>query len=73
LNSETGFMQKIIGVIALVIGIMLLVWGHNTAESLNSQVKNIFTGTPTDRAMYFYIGGAALLLYGLFQIVWKRK
>jgi hypothetical protein len=66
-------MQKIIGVIALVIGIMLLVWGHNTAESLNSQVKNIFTGTPTDRAMYFYIGGAALLLYGLFQIVWKRK
>jgi hypothetical protein len=66
-------MQKIIGVIALVIGIMLLVWGHNTAESLNSQVKNIFTGTPTDRAMYFYIGGAALTLYGLFQIVWKRK
>lgn len=66
-------MQKIIGVIALVIGIILLVWGHNTAESLNSQVKNIFTGTPADRAMYFYIGGAALTLFGLFQIVWKRK
>ncbi|MGD1087602.1 MAG: DUF3185 family protein [Verrucomicrobiota bacterium] len=66
-------MQKIIGVIALVTGIMLLVWGHNIEQSLNSQVKNIFTGTPTDRAMYFYIGGAALTLYGLFQIVWKRK
>ena len=63
-------MQKIIGVIALVIGIMLLVWGHNIAQSLNSQVKNIFTGSPTDRAMYYYIGGAALTIYGLFQIVW---
>jgi ABC-type Mn2+/Zn2+ transport system permease subunit len=66
-------MQKIIGVIALVIGIMLLVWGHNVAQSLDSQVKNIFTGTPTDRAMYFYIGGVALTIYGLFQIVWPLK
>jgi hypothetical protein len=66
-------MRKIIGVIALVIGIMLLVWGHNIAQSLNSQVKNIFTGSPTDRATYYYIGGAALTLYGLFQIVWPLK
>jgi len=66
-------MQKIIGVIALVIGIMLLVWGHNMATSLGSQVQQAFTGAPTDRAMYFYIGGAALSLYGVFQIIWKRK
>ena len=66
-------MQKIIGVIALVIGIMLLVWGHNMAASFGSQVQQAFTGAPTDRAMYFYIGGAALALYGVFQIVWKRK
>ena len=66
-------MQKIIGVIALVIGIMLLVWGHNVAQSLDSQVKNIFTGTPTDRTMYYYVGGVALSLYGLLQIVWTRK
>ena len=66
-------MQRIIGVICLVVGVMLLVWGHNSAQALNSQVKNIFTGTPTDRTMYFYIGGAALTLYGLLQLVWKRK
>lgn len=66
-------MQKIIGVIFLVIGIMLLVWGHNMANSLGSQVQQAFTGAPTDRTMYFYIGGMALSLYGVFQIVWKRK
>jgi hypothetical protein len=66
-------MQKVIGVIALVIGIMLLVWGHNMSQSLGSQVQQAFTGAPTDRTMYFYIGGAALSLYGIFQILWKRK
>jgi hypothetical protein len=66
-------MQKIIGVISLVIGVLLLMWGHNVAASLNSQVKQIFTGAPTDRATYFYIGGVALGLFGLFQIFWTRK
>jgi hypothetical protein len=66
-------MEKIIGVISLVIGIMLLVWGHNMAESIGSQVQQAFTGAPTDRSMYFYIGGVALALYGLFQIAWPRK
>jgi len=66
-------MQRIIGIIALAIGIMLLVWGHNMAQSLDSQVKNIFTGTPTNRAMYFYIGGIALALYGAVQIIWPWK
>lgn len=65
-------MNRIVGIVCLVVGIMLLVWGHDTANALNSQVKNIFTGTPTDRAMYFYIGGAALGIFGLFQIIWKK-
>ena len=65
-------MNRIIGAVCLVVGIMLLVWGHDTAASFNSQVKNVFTGTPTDRAMYFYIGGAALSIYGLFMIIFKK-
>jgi uncharacterized protein YjeT (DUF2065 family) len=66
-------LQKIIGAIALAIGIMLLVWGHNAAQSLNSQVENIFNGTPTNRAIYFYVGGLALIIYGLFQMLRPRK
>jgi len=66
-------MNKIIGLIALAIGILLLVWGHNSAQALNSQVENLFNGTPTNRTMYFYIGGVALIIYGLFQLVRPRK
>jgi hypothetical protein len=66
-------MQKLIGVISLVIGVLLLVWGHNIAHSLDSQVKQLFTGAPTDRATYYYIAGTALGIFGLFQVFWPGK
>jgi len=66
-------MKKIIGVISLAIGALLLVWGHNIAQSVDSQVRQFVTGAPTERATYFYIAGTALGIYGLFQIVWPKK
>ena len=66
-------MQRIIGVISLVIGVLLLVRGHDMAESIGSQVKQAFTGAPTDRATYFYIAGVALVIFGVFQICWPVK
>jgi uncharacterized membrane protein len=66
-------MQKIIGVISLVIGILLLVWGHDITRSVDSQVKQIFIGAPVDRATYYYIAGTVLGLFGLFQIFWPKK
>ena len=66
-------MRKIIGVISLVIGVLLLVWGHDITKSVDSQVKQLFTGAPTDRATYYYIAGTALGLFGLFQIFWPKK
>jgi hypothetical protein len=66
-------MQKTSGVICLVVGIILLLWGHNIANSVGSQVQQIFTGSPTDRAMHFYIGGLVLAILGSALIFWKRK
>ena len=51
-------MNKIIGVILLVLGAYLLVRGHDISQSVNSQVKNLFTGSPTDKAVQYYLGGA---------------
>ncbi|HEX3890364.1 MAG TPA: DUF3185 family protein [Verrucomicrobiae bacterium] len=66
-------MQRIIGIIALVIGIMLLVWARDMANSIGSQVQQIVNGAPTDRVIYFRIGGVALVVYGAFQILWPWK
>ena len=65
--------QLAIGVVCLVVGVLLLVWGYNISRSVGSQLKEVFTGSPTDRAMYFYVGGAVLSVIGLFQIFVARK
>ncbi|HEY1662931.1 MAG TPA: DUF3185 family protein [Verrucomicrobiae bacterium] len=66
-------MQRITGIICLVIGISLLVWSHDIANSFGSQVQQIFTGAPTDRAMYLRIGGLLLLILGVAQLIWPGK
>jgi len=68
-----GPMQKIIGIVCLVIGVALLLRGHDIAQSVNSQLKNIFTGSPAHNVVYYYLGGAVLCAVGLTQIFWKRK
>jgi hypothetical protein len=40
---------------------------------VDSQVKNLFTGSPTDQAMYLYLGGGVLLAVGIVQLAMKRK
>ena len=65
--------QKIIGIVCLVVGVALLLRGHDIARSLDSQIKNIFTGSPAHKVIYYYLGGAVLCAVGLTQIFWKRK
>ena len=66
-------MHKIIGVILLVVGVFLLVRGYDLAQSVNSQFTNLFTGSPKDKAMYFYVGGAVCCAVGLGQIFRSGK
>ncbi|HUB87860.1 MAG TPA: DUF3185 family protein [Verrucomicrobiae bacterium] len=66
-------MQKVTGAISLAIGIILLLWGRKIADSFGSQVRSVFTGQPTDRALYLYIGGVVLVILGVALFFWKPK
>ena len=66
-------MQKAIGVICLVAGILLLVWGHSATQSVGAQIQQVFTGSPPNKAIYLYLAGAVLALIGLFQIFLAKK
>lgn len=66
-------MQKLIGVICLVAGVLLIVWGHNLAQSISGQLQQAITGSPGDKPMWLYIGGGVLCALGLFQIFYSRK
>lgn len=66
-------MGRLLGLVLLVVGALLLYWGYQTHESLQSQVTEVVTGTPSDKAMWLLIGGAACVVAGLFSALAGRR
>jgi hypothetical protein len=60
--------SKAIGIALLAVGIILLVYGISASDSFGSEVKEVFTGTPTDKSMWLIIGGVALGIIGLVAV-----
>jgi hypothetical protein len=58
---------------ALAAGIALLIWGFSMSEAFDSKVNRVFTGSPTDKAMWTMIVGAVLAVVGTFQLFVRQK
>ena len=65
--------NKLIGLVLLAIGIVLLVMGYNSAQSVGSQFRQAFTGSMSDKEMLFYFGGAILTAVGAYLAFLSRK
>jgi len=81
-TSESRFKQlrrrilmnnKLIGVVLLAVGIVLLVMGYNASQSVGSQFKEVFSGSMSDKAMLFYLGGAVVTAVGAYLAFLSRK
>lgn len=66
-------MQKIFGLICLVVGGLLIYWGHHMSQAVGPQLNNFFNGSPGTGPVLCYIGGAILAVLGVGQIVWKAR
>ena len=66
-------MQKAVGIVCLVVGVLLIVWARNLSQSVGGQLQEAFTGSPGDKAMWLYIGGAVLCALGAFGIYFGKK
>jgi hypothetical protein len=66
-------MQKISGLICLVVGGLLIYWGYNMSQAAVGKINTFFNGTPGDKPMLCYVGGAILLLAGIGQVARKSK
>lgn len=64
--------NKLIGLILVVAGAGLLYWGYSESQSMSSQVSEAFSGSPLDKVMYKYIGGAVALVAGIYLFFRKR-
>lgn len=58
-------MNRGVSIALIVVGVLLLIWGINAAESLSSDFSNFFTGSPTEKSIWLLIGGVAALVIGL--------
>ena len=57
-------LQRLAGLAVLVTGIILLVMGLRAMDSFSSQFSKFFTGSPSDRAVWLTLGGAACIVLG---------
>lgn len=63
--------KQLVGVILLVVGVVLLIWGYNISQSVSGQVSQAFSGSPGDKAMILYIIGAVFAVLGLLRLIKK--
>ena len=58
-------MNKMISAAFLAAGAVLALFGFNEMNSATSDISRMFTGAPTDRAIWMLAGGAALVVLGI--------
>jgi hypothetical protein len=58
-------MNKPVSLALLIAGIILIGWGLNASDSVNSSFSRFFTGSPTDKSIWLLIGGGVAAIVGL--------
>jgi len=61
-------MTKTISLALIVGGVLLLYFGGQAYHSLSSDVSRVFTGSPSNKAIYLIAGGVVATLAGLIGI-----
>ena len=65
--------NRIAGIVALVVGVVLLVFAWQSANGPIDQVSSLFTGRYTDKTMLYLIGGIVLALIGGLMTIFGRR
>jgi len=66
-------MNKITSLALLIAGVVLLVFGLNSADSAASSISEVFTGAPTDKSIWLIVLGTIGLLSGAAGIFFGSK
>ncbi|HLY72870.1 MAG TPA: DUF3185 family protein [Planctomycetota bacterium] len=66
-------MNRIAGIVFLVLGIILLGWGLAAHDSVGSGISRLFTGSPTAKTIWLLVGGGVLTAIGLGSIFYPGR
>jgi hypothetical protein len=65
--------NRFLGIVALVVGVVLLGFGLNASDTPIEQLSETFTGRYSDRTMWYLVGGAAAAVGGIYLLLTGRK
>ena len=68
---DSGNTMKVIGIVLVIVGIGLEIWGYQLSGSVGSQITQAVTGSDTDKVMTFYIAGAVSFVVGIYRSLKK--
>ncbi len=60
--------NKIIGIVLIVVGVALTVWGFNVYDSAGSQVSRALSGDAPIEAWVGMVGGTICIVFGIFKL-----
>ncbi len=66
-------MNRSISIALLVVGVVLLVFGINSHDSLVSGAKEAITGTPTDKSIWLIVLGIVGIIVGGLGSMFRRS
>ena len=66
-------MRTGIGVVCVILGVLLLVKGHDVGNSFASRMKETFVGVPVEASLRLYLAGTIFGLLGLLLVFWKKR
>lgn len=60
--------NKIIGIVLIIVGVALAIWGYNIYESVGSQVSRTFSGDAPIEAWAGMVGGVICVVVGISRL-----
>jgi len=68
LTSGVIMKNKYLGIVLIVVGVALIVWGYDVYDSAGAQISRVFTGDTPVEAWIGLVGGAICLLFGILKM-----
>lgn len=65
--------NNMLGMAFLVVGLLLIIYGFMSAESLSSDISSFFTGSPTKKSIWLLALGLVLLFLGAGNVIRKNN
>jgi len=60
--------NKLLGIILIILGTALSLWGYDVYDSAGSQIERAFSGDTPIEAWLGLIGGAICIVIGIFRL-----